>query len=114
MIFLKEQIKYFDKIKEINKNKETKVYIETFGCTLNENDSEKILGMLEGSGYEHTESVSDANLIIFNTCCIRENAENKLFGRLGEVKKFAEEGAIVALCGCMMQEIHMEIGRAHV
>lgn len=107
MIFLKEQIKYFDKIKEINRNKEAKVYIETFGCTLNENDSEKILGMLEGSGYEYTESVSDANLIIFNTCCIRENAENKLFGRLGEVKKFAEEGAIVALCGCMMQEIHM-------
>ena len=114
MIFLKEQIKYFNKIKKLNSckrsvigSRQRRVYIETFGCNLNENDSEKILGMLKASGYINTFNVEEADLIIFNTCCIRENAENKLFGRLGEVKKYAANGAIVSVCGCMMQEPHM-------
>lgn len=114
MIFLKEQVKYINKIKEINSEKQSitqtqeyKVYIETFGCSLNENDSEKILGILESSGYTNTFEVNEADFIIFNTCCIRENAENKLFGRLGEVKRYAVEGVIVSVCGCMMQEPHM-------
>ncbi len=114
MIFLKEQIKYFNKIKKLNSckrsvigSRQQRVYIETFGCNLNENDSEKILGILESSGYINTFNVEEADLIIFNTCCIRENAENKLFGRLGEVKKYAANGAIVSVCGCMMQEPHM-------
>lgn len=89
MIFLKEQIKYFNKTKKINSDRRSiigsrqqRVYIETFGCNLNENDSEKILGILEASGYINTFEVEEADLIIFNTCCVRENAENKLFGRL--------------------------------
>ena len=78
------------------------------GCTLNENDSEKISGMATEMGYIKTENIMDADLIIFNTCCIRENAEEKLFGKLGEVKKLKEEkGTIIALCGCMMQEDHI-------
>lgn len=114
MIFLKEQIKYFNEIKKINSDKRSvigsrqqRVYIETFGCNLNENDSEKILGILEASGYINTFDVEEADLIILNTCCVRENAENRLFGRLGEVKKYSLNGALIAVCGCMMQELHM-------
>ncbi|MBQ9298358.1 MAG: tRNA (N6-isopentenyl adenosine(37)-C2)-methylthiotransferase MiaB [Clostridia bacterium] len=78
------------------------------GCTLNENDSEKISGMATEMGYTQTENINEADLIIFNTCCIRENAEEKLFGKLGEVKKLKQErGTIIALCGCMMQEEHI-------
>lgn len=114
MIFLKEQIKYFNEIKKINSDKRSvigsrqqRVYIETFGCNLNENDSEKILGILVASGYINTFDVEEADLIVLNTCCVRENAENRLFGRLGEVKKHALNGAIIVVCGCMMQEPHM-------
>ena len=78
------------------------------GCQLNENDSERISGMLEESGYTKTEDLAKANVIVFNTCCVRENAEDRLFGKLGEVKKYKEEnGCIIAIGGCMMQEKHM-------
>jgi len=78
------------------------------GCQLNENDSEKIAGMLENMGYEKTEKLEDADFIAFNTCCVRENAEDRLFGKLGEVKKYKESrGTIIAIGGCMMQEKHI-------
>ena len=80
----------------------------TMGCLLNENDSEKLSGMIEEMGYIKCEDPKKANLIVFNTCCIRENAEEKLFGKLGELKKYkAETGAIIAIGGCMMQEEHI-------
>ena len=60
------------------------------GCQLNENDSEKICGMAEKMGYTKTENIADADLVIYNTCCVRENAEEKLFGKLGEIKKQKE------------------------
>lgn len=97
---------YIKKIKELNKNQ--KYAILTMGCQLNENDSERISGMLEKSGYTKTNDLSKANVIVFNTCCVRENAEDRLFGKLGEVKKYKEEnGCIIAIGGCMMQEKHM-------
>ena len=78
------------------------------GCSLNENDSEKICGMLEEMNYIKTENPEDANIIVFNTCCIRENAEDKLFGKLGEMKKIKKNNkAIIAIGGCMMQEKHI-------
>lgn len=78
------------------------------GCQLNENDSEKLCGMMESMNYSKTENLSEANLIVFNTCCVRENAEDKLFGKLGEVKKYKEaKGTIIAIGGCMMQEKHI-------
>ena len=78
------------------------------GCQLNENDSEKISGMIEEMGYNKTNKIEEANLIAFNTCCVRENAEDKLFGKLGEVKKYKEaNGTIIAIGGCMMQEKHI-------
>lgn len=78
------------------------------GCTLNENDSEKVSGMAIEMGYSKTQNIEEADLIIFNTCCIRENAEEKLFGKLGEVKKLKEaKGVTIAICGCMMQQEHI-------
>ena len=84
-------------------------YIITMGCQLNENDSEKIQGILKNMGYEKTDKIEDSSIIIFNTCCVRENAEERLLGKLGEVKKLKEEnGTIIAIGGCMMQEKHMQ------
>ncbi len=105
---IKKQKEFIKKVKEININKELKYYILTMGCSLNENDSEKICGMLEEMGYQKTGNQNNADIIIFNTCCIRENAEDKLFGKLGEVKKVHENrGTIIAIGGCMMQEKHI-------
>ena len=102
------QEKYIEKIGEINQSKNLKYSILTMGCQLNENDSEKLCGMLEKMGYAKTENQTDADLVLFNTCCVRENAEDKLFGKLGELKKLkAERGLIIAIGGCMMQEKHI-------
>ena len=105
---IKEQQEYIDKVNKINLGKNLKYIVLTMGCQLNENDSEKISGMIEEMGYTRTDKIDDANLIAFNTCCVRENAEDKLFGKLGEVKKYKEaKGTIIAIGGCMMQEKHM-------
>ncbi len=103
-----KQLDYMQKVKELNKDRDYAYYILTMGCQLNENDSEKICGMLEEMNYKRTENMQDADLVIFNTCCVRENAEEKLFGKLGEVKRLKEEkGTIIAIGGCMMQEKHI-------
>ena len=100
--------KWTNKIKEIVNNKNKKYIIFTMGCQLNENDSEKISGMLKESGFTKTNNTEEADIIVFNTCCVRENAEERLLGKLGEVKKYKENhGAIIAIGGCMMQEKNM-------
>lgn len=106
-IEVKEQKRYIEKVR--NKNiGNLKYTILTMGCQLNENDSEKLCGMLEKMGYSRTENQSDADIALFNTCCVRENAEDKLFGKLGELKRLKEEkGIIIAIGGCMMQEKHI-------
>ena len=97
------QKEYIKKVEELNKDKKLKYYILTMGCQLNENDSEKISGMVEKMGYVNIDSMKEADLIIFNTCCVRENAEDKLFGKVGEAKKVKEaRGALIAIGGCMM------------
>ena len=102
------QKEYIEKVKNINKNKELKYTILTLGCQLNENDSEKICGMVEQMGYTKTEKIEEANLAIFNTCCVRENAEERLFGKIGELKNLKEKNnLIIAIGGCMMQEEHI-------
>ena len=77
---------YIEKVKEINKEN-FKYTILTMGCQLNENDSEKLCGMVEEMGYTRTENQKEADLVLFNTCCVRENAEDKLFGKLRRIKK---------------------------
>lgn len=105
---IEEQKEYIKKVKEINQNKNQKYSILTMGCQLNENDSEKLCGMLEQMGYIRTENQNEVDLALFNTCCVRENAEDKLFGKLGELKKIKEQkGTIIAIGGCMMQEKHI-------
>ena len=114
---IEEQKQYMQKVKEINENmkqkdkennQKLKYTILTMGCQLNENDSEKLCGMLEEMGYEKTENQQEADIALFNTCCVRENAEDKLFGKLGELKRLKEEkGIIIAIGGCMMQEKHI-------
>ena len=105
---IENQKEYMEKIKKINEGKNLKYSIFTMGCQLNENDSEKLCGMLEEMNYSKTENINESDFIIFNTCCVRENAEDKLFGKLGEVKKLKEQkGTIIAICGCMMQEQHI-------
>ena len=107
-INIEEELKYIEKVKELNKEKKLKYYILTMGCQLNENDSEKISGMLEKMNYKKTEEMKEADIVLFNTCCVRENAEEKLFGKVGEVKKQKESnGTIIAIGGCMMQEEHI-------
>ena len=105
---IKDELTYIEKVKKINEGKNLKYHILTMGCQLNENDSEKICGMVEQMGYTKTDDVMDADLVIYNTCCVRENAEERLFGKLGEVKKLKEaKGTIIAIGGCMMQEKHI-------
>ena len=86
-----------------NNDKYLRYYIETWGCQMNEEDSEKLSGMLKRQGYTKTEVREDASIIIFNTCCVRENAENKVFGNLGMLKKQKEKNPdlIIAICGCL-------------
>lgn len=83
-----------------------KYYIETWGCQMNEEDSEKLSGMLKLKNYSRTELKEEADIIIFNTCCIRENAEQKVFGNLGMLKKLKNKNPdlVIAVCGCMMQQ----------
>lgn len=106
---IQKQMEYIEKVNKINAGKVLNYYILTMGCQLNENDSEKLCGMIESMGYSKTEDLNEADLVLFNTCCVRENAEDKLFGKLGEVKKVKEKrGTIIAIGGCMMQEKHIQ------
>ena len=103
-----EQKEFMKKVAEENKGKNLKYTILTMGCQLNENDSEKISGMAEEMGYTKTDKFEEANLTIINTCCVRENAEERLFGKVGELKNLKEKNnMIIAIGGCMMQEKHM-------
>lgn len=105
---INEQLEYIKKVRDININKHY-YNILTMGCQLNENDSEKIAGMLEEMNYEKTDDLNLADIYILNTCCVRENAEEKLFGKLGELKRLKQKNnSIIAICGCMMQEKHIQ------
>lgn len=81
-------------------------YIHTYGCQANERDSETLSGILESMGYTSTTEIKDADVIILNTCAIRENAEEKVFGKIGYVKNLKKTNPelIFAMCGCMAQE----------
>ena len=80
-------------------------YVRTYGCQMNEHDSERLAGLLEADGYEAAASIDDADVIVFNTCCIREHADNKLYGHLGQLKalKAARPEVRIAVGGCLAQ-----------
>ena len=106
------QQKYIELLKRDNERFEAengrkrKMCVITFGCQMNAHDSEKLIGMLREMGYDETENEAEADFIIYNTCCVRENAENKVYGNLGFLKhkKEANPQMKIALCGCMMQQ----------
>ena len=93
-----------DKVKNIGHHK--KYYILTYGCQMNVHDSENISAIMENMGYISTDQMDDANVIILNTCAIRENAHNKVMGMLGRIKHLKEtkKDIITIFCGCMAQE----------
>ncbi|MDO7787421.1 tRNA (N6-isopentenyl adenosine(37)-C2)-methylthiotransferase MiaB [Desulforamulus aquiferis] len=82
------------------------VYIQTFGCQMNERDTETLAGMLEDLGYFQIDAQDNADMIILNTCCVRETAESKVFGLLGRLRKLkvANPNLIIGVCGCMPQQ----------
>lgn len=81
-------------------------YVITYGCQMNEHESEKISGILEELGFKAAAEKESADFILFNTCCVRENAEHKTFGNVGAIRKLKDENPhlMVAVCGCMMQQ----------
>lgn len=105
---------YIDKCRELIKHKENEygrkltACVVTFGCQMNFKDSEKLMGILSQIGYEETED-EHADLVLYNTCTVRENANLKIYGRLGYLSKIKEKNPdmIIGLCGCMMQEEHV-------
>ncbi|MBO4461777.1 MAG: tRNA (N6-isopentenyl adenosine(37)-C2)-methylthiotransferase MiaB [Lachnospiraceae bacterium] len=96
-------------IREKRLGRKLKCMVNTFGCQMNARDSEKILGILEKAGYEEAEDEKHADFVIYNTCTVRENANNKVYGRLGYLGSLKKKNPdmIIALCGCMMQEEHV-------
>lgn len=81
-------------------------YIVSYGCQMNAHDSEKLAGMLVACGYTACNHMDEADLILFNTCCVREHAEKRVFGNIGALKKRkdAQPGLVIGVCGCMMQQ----------
>lgn len=92
-----------NKYKDLGKGK--KYYLKTYGCQMNEHDSENIKAILESVSFEETETLEDADLALLNTCAIRENAHDKVFGLMGRIKHLKQSKNILAgICGCMAQE----------
>src|SRR5580704_1522600 len=81
-------------------------FIRTFGCQMNEHDSERLAGLLEAEGMVPATDAADADVIVVNTCCIRENADNKLYGHLGHLKTLKDRrpGLQIAVGGCLAQK----------
>lgn len=99
---------YMDLVRKTfqNSNIKPRYYILTMGCQMNSHDSEKLAGILEEMGYLKASQEDDADFVLYNTCCVRENAENKVYGKLGQLKHKKEKNPhmIIAICGCMMQQ----------
>lgn len=92
--------------RQINRKKQLYFSLTTYGCQMNEHDSETMKGLFEAMGFAPTEDKRQADVILLNTCAIRENAEDKVFGELGHLKPLKREkpGLILGVCGCMSQE----------
>jgi len=110
---IEEQNEYIQNVKAILAKKFKKrvplAHIHSYGCQQNVSDGEKIKGMLELMGYDFCDSPEDADFVLYNTCAVRENAEDRIFGNVGALKnkKSKNRNMIIALCGCMMQQEHI-------
>ena len=103
---LQTQFTYIDAVARLNGGKCPKAYTHTFGCQQNEADTERIRGMLHEMGYEMTDSTEEADFILFNTCAVREHAEDRAFGNIGALSHLKKKrpDVVIALCGCMAQQ----------
>ena len=99
-----ENYTFDENLSKLGENK--KYFIKTYGCQMNEHDTENIKAILESMSYTETNEMESADLILLNTCAIRENAHNKVFGYIGRIKHLKEKrpDIITGLCGCMAQE----------
>ena len=90
---------------------ERKIYIETYGCQMNVADTEVVLGILANSGYRQTNDLRGADVVFVNTCAVRENAEQRVYGRLGDFKHFKKDnpGMIVGVLGCMAERLRKDL-----
>jgi tRNA-2-methylthio-N6-dimethylallyladenosine synthase len=106
-----------NKLKDRLKDQQLTYYITTFGCQMNAHDSEMIKGILEDIGYKEATQELEADFVIYNTCAVRENAEQRVYGRIGHLKsiKRKKPDMMIALCGCMMQQptVIQELKKKH-
>ena len=103
---LQSQFTYIDAVARLLGDKRPKAYTHTFGCQQNEADTERIRGMLSEMGYEMTDTPDEADFILFNTCAVREHAEDRAFGNIGALRHLKKErpDIVIAMCGCMAQQ----------
>lgn len=103
---LQSQFTYIDAVARLLGDKRPKAYTHTFGCQQNEADTERIRGMLSEMGYEMTDTPDEADFILFNTCAVREHAEDRAFGNVGALRHLKKDrpGIVIAMCGCMAQQ----------
>ncbi len=108
---MNQQMAYSEQVKHLVTagDKTPKALVITYGCQQNENDSERIRGMLAQMGYDFTEEKEEADLILYNTCAVREGAEQRVLGNVGALvhEKRRRPGLLIGICGCMMQQEHM-------
>ncbi len=111
---IQRQYVYIDKVKEIisekanNEGRQPTYEVKVFGCQMNELESEQLAGMLEEMGFTKAAPGEQADIIVFDTCCVRENAEEKIYGNLGFLKSMLDnKKSIIAITGCMMQQSHV-------
>ncbi len=112
---IRRQKEFIAKLKELSANfcvehgRKPLANTETYGCQQNENDTERIRGILFEAGYDFCDSAEEADLVIYNTCAVRENAEDRVYGRLGILKHIKESRPelVIGLCGCMVQQEHI-------
>ena len=105
-----EYMKLIAEIMEVRKRGEKPLaFIRTYGCQQNVADSERIKGMLAQSGFDFVDAPDDADFILFNTCAVREHAEDRVFGNVGALKNLKRKHPhiLIALCGCMMEQEHI-------
>ncbi|MBE7041104.1 MAG: tRNA (N6-isopentenyl adenosine(37)-C2)-methylthiotransferase MiaB [Ruminococcaceae bacterium] len=108
---MNQQMAYSEQVKHLVTagDKTPKALVITYGCQQNENDSERIRGMLKQMGYDFTEEKEEADLILYNTCAVREGAEQRVLGNVGALvhEKRRRPNLLIGICGCMMQQEHM-------
>ena len=106
---LQEQFNYCEQVRSIindRYSKQPKAFVHTYGCQQNVSDSERLKGLMELMGYGFTDDLNEADLVLYNTCAVREHAEDRVFGNVGILKanKKRRPGMIICVCGCMAHQ----------